>query len=168
MKLEDIINTAIRMEQEGYEFYRKAENRTGSKMGKAMFDQLAFDEVKHKRMLERMRDKVAVDAKDLDVPLAKDRLKSVFADAKANFNETVSPTADDIDALAFAMTKERESHDMYKSAAASATDPATRAAFERMAIEEDHHYEILSETKYYLEQYSNWSIWEEGGPIEGG
>ncbi|HEX9861549.1 MAG TPA: ferritin family protein [Nitrospirota bacterium] len=168
MKIEDVINTAIKMEEEGYAFYRKAENRTASKLGKAMFDQLAFDEVKHKRMLERMRDSVPQDAKDMEVPLAKERLKSVFADAKANFNETISSTADDIEALSFAMTKEKESHDMYRGAAQNSTDPAVKAAFNRMALEEDHHYEILQETRYYLEQYNNWSIWEEGGPIEGG
>lgn len=168
MKIEDVLNTAIKMEEEGYAFYRKAEDRTASKMGKAMFGQLALDEVKHKRMLERMKDKVPQDAKDMEVPLAKERLKSVFSDAKANFNETVSSTADDLEALSFAMTKEKESHDMYRSASQGTADPAAKAVFDRMALEENHHYEILQETRYYLEQYNNWSIWEEGGPIEGG
>ena len=168
MNIDGIIDNAIRMEEEGYDFYKKAEARTSSRFGKLMFASLAEDEVKHKRLLEGVKKKMPADARELDVPLPKEKLRSVFADAKAHMNEKVASTADDTAALAFAMTKETESHDLYKSAARDSADPKVRAVFERMAIEENHHYEILEQTKYFLEQNSNWSIWEEGGPIEGG
>jgi len=168
MHVHDIIDKAIVMEEDGYDFYKKAEKRTLSKMGKLMFATLAEDEVKHKALLQGLKKKMPASSQELDVPLPKERLRSVFADAKGNVDEKVSPTADDTDALAFAMTKETESHDLYKQAAADSDDPKVRTVFERMALEENHHYEILEETKYYLEQHDNWSIWEDGGPIEGG
>lgn len=168
MKIDDVIKTAIKMEEDGYDFYKKAEGRTTSDMGRKMFASLAGDELKHKRMLERLRDKVSQDATDMELPLPKERLKSVFADARANIDKTVAPSAGDIEALTFAMGKETESYEMYKSAADESTDPGVKKVLDRMAQEENHHYEILQETKYYLEQHKNWSIWEEGGPIEGG
>jgi rubrerythrin len=66
------------------------------------------------------------------------------------------------------MGKETESYKLYNEAAKDSTDPKVKAMFERMAKEENQHYEILEQTRYYLKEYSNWSIWEEGGPIEGG
>jgi rubrerythrin len=168
MNIDGIIDSAIKMEEEGYDFYKKAETRTKSALGRLMFATLAEDEVKHKNLLHGLKKKMPADARELDVPLPKERLRSVFADAKSKINEKVTPTTDDTDALVFAMTKETESHDLYKKAADESADPKVKAVFERMALEENHHYEILQETKYFLEQYNNWSIWEEGGPIEGG
>lgn len=168
MKLEHVLTTAIKMEEEGRDFYRQAEARVKDHMGKKMFASLANDEVRHKRLLEALMSKVTPDAKDLDIPLPKERLKSVFADAKGQMEKGIPPTADDIKALEFAMGKETESYDMYKNAANDSSEPKVKAVFERMAMEENQHYEILEQTKYYLEQFANWTIWEEGGPIEGG
>ncbi|MBI5695455.1 MAG: ferritin family protein [Nitrospirae bacterium] len=165
MTIDEVIDKAIVMEEEGYDFYKAAEARTAGALGKRMFASLAEDEVRHKKLLQGLKAKMPADARELDIPLPKDRMKSVFADAKA---DSVKPTTDDIDALTFAMSKEKDSYNLYHGAAAEATDPKVKAVFDRMAAEEDQHFEILEQTKYYLEQNSNWSLWIEGGPIEGG
>jgi rubrerythrin len=141
MKIEEVIRIAIRMEEEGHDFYKKAEGCTADQFGKMMYASLAEDELRHKALLQKVD-------------------KSVC--------ERVPATADDLSALEFAMGKERESHDMYRDAADSSADPLAKAVFLRMAQEEDQHFQILENTKYILEEYENWSIWEEGGPIEGG
>ncbi len=168
MKFEDLLKTAIRMEEEGHDFYKQAETRTTNKAGKAMYGFLAEYEVHHKKLLEGLLRKVVPEARDLDIPLPKDKMKSVFAEASKHFDASVPVTADDIDALTFAMGKETESYKMYHEAAKDATDAKVKAMFERMATEENQHYEILEQTRYYLKENENWSIWEEGGPIEGG
>jgi len=164
MDINDVISKAIKMEEDGYDFYTEAAAKTTSRTGKTMFESLAQDEVRHKRMLQRLAEKVKPDMKDMDIPLPKERLKSVFAGAKP---EDVAPSAGDIEALEFAMGKETESYELYKQAAKEVSDADSKAVMERMAIEEEHHYEILEQTKYYLEQNQNWNIWEDGGPIEG-
>jgi rubrerythrin len=133
-----------------------------------MYSFLAEYEVHHKRLLESLLRKVVPEARDLDIPLPKDKIKSVFTEAMAHMDASVPPTADDIDALTFAMGKETESYKMYHEAANDAPDPKVKAVFARMATEENQHYEILEQTRYYLKENENWSIWEEGGPIEGG
>jgi len=168
MKFEELLKTAIRMEEEGYDFYKQAEARTASRTGKAMFSFLAEYEVHHKKLLEKLLNKRVPEMCDLDIPLPKDKIKSVFADAKAHMNTSAPPTADDIDALTFAMGKETESYKMYHEAANDASDSKVKAVFARMATEENQHYEILEQTRYYLKENQIWSIWEEGGPIEGG
>jgi rubrerythrin len=168
MKLKEVIQTAIKMEEEGYDFYKQAEARTANPYGKKMYDFLAQYEVHHKKLLERLLNSTPPEARDLDIPLPKERLKSVFAEARAHMDSAVPPTADDIAALTFAMGKETESFKLYDEAAKDSADPKVKAMFTRMAKEEGQHYEILEQTRYYLKEYSNWSIWEEGGPIEGG
>jgi len=168
MNVEEVIRTAIKMEEDGYQFYKKAEGCTASKVGKEMYAFLAEYEMHHKKLLEGLLNKTLPDAKELDIPLPKERLKSVFGDITKNVCERVPSTNDDLDALTFAMTKETESFKMYDEAAKGSADPKVGAVFARMAKEEESHYEILQDTRYYLEQFANWSIWEEGGPIEGG
>lgn len=169
MKLKEILGTAIRMEEEGYEFYKKAEGCTADRRGRGMFASLAEDEVRHRRILTGLLNNVPPDANDLDVPLPKERLRSVFAElAQGDVCDTVQPSADDIDALTIAMGKETESYRLYQQAAKDTGDAGARAMFERMAREEEQHYEILEQTRYYLTEFKNWTLWEEGGPIEGG
>ncbi len=168
MIIADAIKKAIKVEEEGYRFYKKAEGCTKDRFGRLMYSSLAEYEAQHKRFLEGLLNNAAPDARELDAPLPKDRLRSLFEAAGRDVCERIPPTAGDIEALTFAMGKETESYLMYKEAAESATDPGAKAVFERIAREENQHYEILEQTRYYLEHYANWSIWEEGGPIEGG
>jgi rubrerythrin len=168
MKFEELLKTAIKMEEEGYDFYKQAETRTANRTGKAMYNFLAEYEVHHKRLLEGLLRKVVPEACDIDIPLPKDKIKSVFADARAHMDTSAPVTSDDIDALTFAMGKETESYKMYHEAANEASEPKVKAMFARMATEENQHYEILEQTRYYLKENQIWSIWEEGGPIEGG
>ncbi len=168
MKTQEMLDIAIKMEEDGYDFYKQAESRTKDKFGKAMFSFLAEYEVHHKALLERLKKNILPVTADLDIPLPKERLKSVFADVRANIGEHVPPTADDINALSFGMEKEKESFRMYESAAKDAADPAVKAMFLRMAREEEEHYDILEKSRYYLEEFANWSLWVDGGPIEGG
>ncbi|MGA2192334.1 MAG: ferritin family protein [Nitrospirota bacterium] len=168
MKIDDVLKIAIKMEEDGYDFYKQAEARTANDMGKRMYSFLADYELHHKELLLSLMNKITPDARELDIPLPKDRLKSVFAEARAHMDKSVPATADDIAALDFAMVKEKESFKLYAEAARDSGDPKVKAVFARMAKEEGQHYEILEHTRYYLDQYANWSIWEEGGPIEGG
>lgn len=168
MTIDEVIDKAIVMEEEGYDFYKAAEKRTANGFGQKMFASLAQDEVRHKKLLQGLKAKMPADARELDIPLPKDRMKSVFADAKADMDKSVKPTSDDIDALTFAMAKEKDSYKLYHDAAADSSDPKVKAVFARMAAEEDQHYEILEQTKYVLEQFANWTLWTEDGPIEGG
>ena len=41
MKTEEMLDNAIKMEEDGYNFYKEAESRTKDKLGKAMFSSLA-------------------------------------------------------------------------------------------------------------------------------
>ena len=168
MNIEDVLKKAIKMEEEGYDFYKQAEARTASRTGKSMYSFLADYEVHHKKLLESMLRNTTPSARDLDIPLPKERLRSVFDEARKNMEKAVPVTSDDVDALTFGMGKETESYQLYHKAADNSSDPGVKAVFERMAREEEQHYEILEQTRYYLKEYAIWTLWEEGGPIEGG
>ncbi|MHB8173264.1 MAG: ferritin-like domain-containing protein, partial [Nitrospirota bacterium] len=133
MKTQEMLDNAIKMEEEGYDFYKQAESRTKNKFGKTMFSLLAEYEVHHKALLERLKKNILPATADLDIPLPKERLKSVFAEARKNIGVAVPPTTDDIKALTFGMEKEKESYRMYESAAKGADNPAVKSMFLRMA-----------------------------------
>jgi len=167
MNIEDLIKTAIKMEEDGYDFYKKAEGCTKDNHGKMMYASLADDEVRHKALLVSLMNKVTPTAKELNIPMPKEKLVSVFK-TTGPVCERVPSTSDDVQAITIAMSKETESFKMYAEAGKESPDPGVKAMFDRMAKEEEQHYEILEQTRYFLEQYANWSIWQEGGPIEGG
>ena len=85
-------------------------------------------------------------------------------------NRLEAKKTSEMDALTFAIGKEKENYNLYVALARETADPKARAVFERMAKEEDEHYRILEQTKYNLdlEEFASRSIWEECGPIEGG
>ena len=47
------IQTAIQMEQEGYDFYQKAAAQTSSDMGRTVFKSLAADELLHLEVFQK-------------------------------------------------------------------------------------------------------------------
>ncbi|HEY3346307.1 MAG TPA: ferritin family protein [Nitrospirota bacterium] len=167
MNIESVIKTAIKMEEEGYDFYKKSASCSASATGKKMFDFLADYELRHKVILEGMLRSAIPAVRDIEIPLPKAALKNVFADSQDRLEEDVCVSQDDVDALTFAMGKETDSFRMYSDAAESSSDPNAKAVFERIALEEKEHYDILEQTRYFLTENKIWSIWQDGGPIEG-
>ena len=52
----DAIKTAIQMEKDGYNFYKKAAGQTTSEMGRSVFESLAEDELVHLDVFQKMFD----------------------------------------------------------------------------------------------------------------
>jgi len=95
-------------------------------------------------------------------------MNSSRARKKAVHSSSAISSTSDIDALDLAMGMKREAYDIFISLARDAKNQNTKAVFEKIANWENLDYELLEQVKSSLEDFSSQSIWEEGGPIEGG
>jgi rubrerythrin len=131
MNYKKILETAVGNEVEAYEFYINAAKKLTDANLKAIFTELAEEEMKHKHLLEGY--------------LKNEKLEMNFhAGADYKVSEMVelpklTPQMSFTDGVALAMKKEEEAMEMYKQFASASSDPAQKNAFEQLAIMEQGH-----------------------------
>lgn len=129
--INEVLDFAIREEEEAHEFYLAWEKKLTNPGTKKVFSELAKEELKHKAQLQDVKkgktfqpaDKQITDLKIVDY-----------------LNETV-PTAD-IDyqnALTIAMKKEKDAFKLYQQLAAMTDDTKIKNLFVALAQEEARH-----------------------------
>ena len=108
---------------------------------------------------------MGVDAQKL--PMPRDTIRTIFTDAAAKADDYADATQDEKGAIEVAMGMETKSYELYSAAAKSATDKPMRQLFERLAAQENQHYEMLENTLEYLNTNQAWFLWKEGGLLTG-
>ena len=151
------LRQAIRLEQDGYEFYTEAAERTADPRGRETFLSLADDEKLHLRIVQDQYEALnagkgwvsfseALELKPVDLD------KPLFPPDR----ETIGPEASDIDALLFAMQVENESYELYRKAATETADPAGKEMYQRLASDERVHFDILMLNYEHLLSAGRW------------
>ncbi len=163
-----ILRRAMQIERDGYKFYIEAAERAVGERGKSMFRGLADDEEKHLKLLlieyqslESGRgwiDPATALEQELDLDAANPHLPGEeYPEPSPIFAPARQPSLEgDVAALEFGMETERLSYDLYKSAAQEQAEPAAKRAYELLAKEENHHYEILQSSRNYLVDNGTW------------
>ncbi len=164
-ELKEAIEKARKLELDGADFYTAAAEKCTVISGKRLFESFAGDERRHLRMIGDMAEGLGV---DLDQsPMPRDAIRTLFSAAKETPGDDVQATADEKDAIRVAMEMETKSYQLYKEAAAEATDDGPRELFERLAREENQHYEMLANTLEYLSSNQQWFMWNEWALVVG-
>ncbi len=151
------LRQAMRLEQDGYQFYTKAAERTADPLGKEMFLSLADDEKLHLRIVRdqyealsggrgwiSLSDELELKPVDVDQPLFPPD------------DEVIDPEASDTDALLFALQIENESYELYRKAASETADPAGKDMYRRLASYERTHFDVLMLNYEHLMSTGNW------------
>lgn len=133
MKVEDyqaILKFAIQSEIDAHDFYLAASQKANDNSVRNMFEELAKDELEHKKTLEAY---LGNEAKPLEFTQAVDYKVSETV-------EKPEPSVDMkfVDAVALAMKNEQEAMEMYESMAA-ASQGETKKIFEALATMEKGH-----------------------------
>ena len=139
--LQQIIDFAIRKEQEAADFYHDLAANVKDKTVAAELQKMAGEEERHRDAL--MRNPVAFTA---------ERERELIPNLKIADYTVVPSVGPDLsfeDAVNIAMHREKLSLDLYNQLAASADDPSVQTLFRNLAEEESRH-------KLYFE-----SIWDE-------
>lgn len=134
MKADDakkIISTAIDREVEAYTFYRSVSDRAKDPVLKALFDELAGEEKKHREFLQAFLTK---DVAKLNFNPGKD-----YKVGDAIPSPALTADLKPLDGLVIAIKKELEAMQMYTQLASLSTDTEQQFLFSQLANMERTH-----------------------------
>jgi rubrerythrin len=164
------IKTAIKLEDDGIDFYRKASEKTSHPFGKKMFLSFAEDEKRHLTVLKE----ILADLKFSDFnrffeeKTPREKIKTVFGEVKNEIKERIATNPDELEALKIGMDMESKSVEFYQGALGKTQDSYQEAFFRRLIEEEKEHYQLLQNTHSYLKDSGDWFLWEEKALLDGG
>ena len=127
----EVITFAIRKEAEAYNLYTTYSQVVKNPGTKAMFEELAKEEQKHREILEGVEKKDVSEYKLEKIP---DMKISDFVD-----DEEFSPDMDYASALRLAIKREEYSLKLYNHMAEGTHDPELKKLFSALAQEESKH-----------------------------
>jgi len=155
------LQTAIEIEVNGYETYRRFADRTKIEAGKKVFNQLAADEVQHREILEEQLKKLTAGEQweVLDIPLSV--IEEVAPKIRERTAETKGESAlGELDALNTALDLEKKAMVFFKEQADITDVPQAKALFLRLTEWEEAHYDLIkaeidniNHTGFYLDMW---------------
>ncbi|MCX5843488.1 MAG: ferritin family protein [Deltaproteobacteria bacterium] len=164
------LQVALDNEMKEHKFYLQNAGRTKNPVGKAMFQQIASEELEHYERLKQLhenwkKDKkwpetVPLNVKDTPVKtLVKDVAKKAPAKAKGD--------ADDLKAVRTAIEFEANGTKYYTKLSEELTDQKEKAFFKLLANIEREHYASLKDTEEYLTDPVSWFRKKESAGLDG-
>jgi rubrerythrin len=159
------IEIAKKMETDAISFYTEAARKTKYPAGKKMFETITVDEKRHLEMVTKLLK--GLDFQIQDVHPIKN-IRTVFEKMKDEMMQKVEATSDELEAFKIAMQMEKEGLDFYRTLVLQAKTEKERLLFEKLAGEEQQHYDIFSNTYNFLSDTGNWFMWDEYSIVDGG
>ncbi|MEW6714163.1 MAG: ferritin family protein [Nitrospirota bacterium] len=159
------IEIAIKMETDAISFYTEAARKTKYPAGKKMFETITVDEKRHLEMVTKLLKGLDVQIQDVH-PMK--NIRTVFEKMKDEMMQKVEATSDELEAFKIAMQMEKEGLDFYRTLMLEAKTEKERLLFEKLAGEEQQHYDIFSNTYNFLNDTGNWFMWDEYSIVDGG
>ena len=155
----EVLQSAVRMEIEGKEFYQQASRKSSNKLAKELFQQLANEEDVHRKKVEEIYEHLSRGQDWPDIEPPRDRgkeLKSLFAEATEALGTGIKPAGSDLEAIKTAMDMEAKSYNLYHSRAGESALPAEKRFYESLAGEERGHHLALVESYEYISDPAGW------------
>jgi rubrerythrin len=147
------LQTAIRMEIDGKEFYLKSSKASQNERGAKLFKTLAAEETIHERVFTEIYNKLKTKQQwpDTKIPAHNTKkLQTVFRTAIEKIGKEYTAAKAEIDAVKTGMTMENKTLDYYKNRGAKAAFPAEKQLYESFAGEESGHFRLLQDYYEFL------------------
>ena len=155
----EAIEVALNNEMGEREFYLKNAERTSNPLGKAMFKQIADEELEHYERLKELQKKWQVREKWPEtVPLrvSDTVIKDVMKDVLAKIDEKATGDDDDIKAIKTAIDFEAKGASFYAKLRDGVSDEKEKEFFNLLANIEHEHYMSLKETEEFFTNPAAW------------
>jgi len=156
---EDVIKAikeALKLEVNGKEFFKKAEELTENELGKKMFRRLANDEIKHFSTFSELFTEVLggedwkgyIEEKDLkeDAQVIEELIQRMRREESAS----------EIEGIRIGMELEKKAIEFFEKSAKQVNDPKAKEIFEKICDEERFHYDLL---QAQLDSLTNSGFW---------
>lgn len=166
----EVLELAVRMEIDGKEFYLKASQRSGNRLSKGLFQQLANEEDVHRRKFEQVYEAIKRGQgwPDVQPPSEKGKnLKSLFSEATKALGSKVKVPESELEAIRTALDMEKKSYDLYHSRSDESTLPVEKRFYEALAGEERGHHLALTDSLQYLSNPAGWFTEKERWSLDG-
>jgi len=164
------LQVALDNEMKEHKFYLKNAERTQNPVGKAMFQQIAGEELEHYERLKQLHENWQKDKKWPDtVPLnVKDTpVKTLVEQAVKRAPSKAKGDADDLNAVRAAIEFEANGTEYYSKLRDEVTDQKEKAFFNLLANIEREHYASLKDTEEYLTDPVSWFRKKEATGLDG-
>jgi rubrerythrin len=164
------LEVALNNEMREREFYLKNAGRTKNSIGKAMFNQIADEELEHYERLKELHEKWEKEEKWPEtVPLkVKDTsVKDVLKESVKNVDTMPERDDDDLKAIQTAIDFESKGASRYAKLRDDVSDPKEKEFFNLLAKIEHEHYLSLKDTEEYLADPSSWYTKTEHHGLDG-
>lgn len=165
------LEVALNNEMREREFYLKLAEKTKNPQGKAMFKQIADEELEHHDMLKKLREKWVKQEKwpdTLPLKVEKTRVKDVLKDLVQEADKLPERDEDDLKAVQAAIEFEAKGADFYVKLADAVSDPKEKAFFDLLARIERDHYLSLKDTEEFLTDPAAWYTLTDHHILDGG
>ena len=167
----EALQYAIQMEIDGKEYYQKASQESGNRLGKELFQWLAAEEDKHRQRFEEIyraiKNKEAWPESDVQ-PGRGERLGTLFSKAVETADSDVKDVPAELHAIDKAMDMENKTHSFYKLQGEKAAYGTEKKFYESLAAEERGHYLALVDYREYLIDPAGWFRKAEHHSLDGG
>ena len=165
-----ILQLAVRMEEDGKEFYQKASRKSSNKLAKELFHHLADQEDVHRKKFEEIYKALrrGQNWPDVGAPPTKGReIKSLFAEATKALGSKFKTAESELAAIKTAMDMEIRSYNLYHSRSAESTLPVEKQFYKTLAGEERGHHLALLDSYEYLSDPAGWFTKKEHWSLDG-
>jgi rubrerythrin len=153
------IEVAIANEMRERAFYLNHALKTRHPLGKAMFEQLAVEELEHAERLKEVHKKwERLDKWPETIPLkVKDTVvKDILLKVVKESEKAPVGDADDLEAIRTAVEFEAQGVKAYVALADAVSDPHEKAFFDLLSMIEHEHYQSLRDAEEYLGDPDSW------------
>jgi rubrerythrin len=147
----NIFEFAMKMEKDGENFYRELSAKTNNRGLKTILNMLADEEVKHYNIFAQ----IASEKMELgDAPVLS-RAKNIFQEMKDS-GEGLDLEGTQVDLYHQAQEMEKKSRDFYNEKAAEVDNPYQKQMLEKIAIEENKHFQLLGAIADFVGRPETW------------
>lgn len=163
------LEIALKNEMTERDFYLKNAERTSNPLGKAMFTQIAAEELEHYERLLQIAEVWKRDQKwpeTVSLVVKDTAVKAVFGSA-AKGAAMKGGDGDDLQAVHVAIEFEARGAQFYAELRDKSVDPKEKAFFELLANIEHEHFTSLKDTEEYFINPAGWFRKQESSGLDG-
>ncbi len=165
------IEIALKNEMTEREFYLKNAKRTKNPLGKAMFQQIADDELEHYERLKELHQAWQKQGKwpeSLPLTVKGSAVKDVLKDVVKKVDKAPAGDDDDLQAIRVALDFEAKGEHYYAKLRDASTDANERSFFDLLSKIEREHYLSLKDTEEFYVSPEAWYRKKERLMVDGG
>ena len=153
------LEVALNNEMREREFYLKNAGRTKNALGKAMFRQIADDELEHYERLKQLHQKWEKQEKwpeTVPLKVKETIVKDILLDFIKKVDTSHERDDDDLQAVRTAIDFEMKGAKYYAELKDRVADPKEKQFFDLLSRIENEHYLSLRDTEEYLTDPTSW------------